>query len=157
MFNCFRHKPIDHLFEAAQKANVGIIARVPYASGLLTGRITPETVFPENDHRNFNRNGEMFDRGETFSGLGGVLHEAAFPAIEELKQLTPEELTLAQFALKWILSFSAVSVVIPGCRTVRHVDEAVSVSQSAELGTETLQNVAQVYEKYIKQHVHHLW
>ncbi|MCX6099861.1 MAG: aldo/keto reductase, partial [Candidatus Bipolaricaulota bacterium] len=110
VFNLFRHRPSELLFERAKKSGVGILARVPLASGMLSGRLRADTTFAADDHRTFNRHGEAFDRGETFSGVG---YGVALRAVEELRELVPDGMTLTQFALRWILMFGAVSCAIP--------------------------------------------
>ena len=120
IFNAFRLRPAELFFEVAKRKQVAVIARVPLASGLLSGRFTRDTEFPAADHRAFNRDGAGFDRGETFSGVD---YEVGLAAVERLRPLVPPGATLAQFALRWILSFEAVSCVIPGARRGDQVDE----------------------------------
>ncbi|MFP4114368.1 MAG: aldo/keto reductase, partial [Spirochaetales bacterium] len=113
IFNMFRRRPADLFFKLAKERNIAILARVPLASGLLTGKMTRESTFPADDHRNFNREGQAFDRGETFAGVD---FETGLQAVEELRKLKPAEATMAQFALRWILEFDAVTLAIPGAK-----------------------------------------
>lgn len=154
IFNMFRLKPAELFFPAAKAANVGILARVPLASGLLTGKLTTRSTFAADDHRRFNRNGEQFDKGETFSG---VPYEAGLDAVEALKPLVPVGTTLAQFALRWILMFDAVTCAIPGARTP---DQARANSTAADLpplDPRTMGAVRQIYDRRIAQYVQRLW
>jgi aryl-alcohol dehydrogenase-like predicted oxidoreductase len=154
IFNMFRLKPAEQFLGEAARRGVGIIARVPLASGLLTGRITRETTFAEDDHRTFNRHGEMFDVGETFSG---VPLEAAFTAVEDLRPLVPARASLAQFALRWTLMWDAVSCVIPGARTVAQAVENARASDLPAISPETMTAVERVYDAHVRQHVHAKW
>jgi aryl-alcohol dehydrogenase-like predicted oxidoreductase len=150
----FRQRPAELFFEQAKKKNVGVIVRVPLASGLLTGHYSAQTVFESGDHRQFNRNGEAFDKGETFSGID---YATGLQAVEELKQIVPAGKTLAALALKWILDFDAVSTVIPGASKPEQVTRNLEALNETSLSSEQLQQVQAVYEKYIKESVHHLW
>src|SRR5947209_4903246 len=125
IFNMFRLKPAEQFFAAARQHQVGILARVPLASGLLTGKLRRDTQFAESDHRNFNRHGEAFDQGETFSG---VEYETGLQAVEELRALVPPGATLAQFALRWILMFPEVTTTIPGAKNLRQAEENVQAA-----------------------------
>ena len=154
IFNAFRHRPAELIFAQAARRRVGILARVPLASGLLTGKITPETKFTADDHRTFNRHGEAFDMGETFSG---VPLEAAFAAVEELRRILPPGVTLAQFALRWILMHEAVSCTIPGAKRPAQVAENAAASGLAPLPAAQVDAVARVYDSYIRDHVHQRW
>lgn len=154
IFNMFRLKPAEGFFPLAEERKVGILARVPLASGLLTGKITPDTSFPKDDHRNFNRFGESFDRGETFSGVDLA---AAFAAVDELKTLVPHGATLAQFALRWILMFPAVSCAIPGAKRPDQAEENVKAASLPALDQETMSAVRGIYDRHIRGLVHHLW
>jgi len=154
IFNAFRHRPAELFFEQAKKRQVGILARVPLASGLLTGKITPASEFAANDHRNFNLHGERFDVGETFSG---VPLEAGFQAVEELKQLVPAGMTLTQFALRWILMFDAVTCAIPGAKRPAQVEENAAASDFPPLSTAQMQAVERIYHTYAKAQVHQRW
>lgn len=154
IFNMFRHKPADEFFAKAKEKGVGIICRVPLASGLLTGKFSKDSTFAENDHRNFNRNGEAFDKGETFSGVD---FELGLKAVAELEEIKPEGLTMAQFALKWILMHDAVSCVIPGGKKPWQVKDNAAASEADELSTEVMERVDEIYDEYIRDSVHHLW
>jgi aryl-alcohol dehydrogenase-like predicted oxidoreductase len=154
IFNAFRLKPKDELFPLAAERRVGIIARVPLASGLLSGKMTADREFPEDDHRNFNREGQAFDKGETFSG---VPFETGLRAAEELKEVVPEGYTLAQFALRWILTHPAVSCAIPGAKRPAQVEDNLGALDMKPLTQEQLDAVQQVYDRHIRQEVHHLW
>jgi len=154
IFNMFRHKPADEFFAKAKEKGVGIICRVPLASGLLTGKFSKDSTFAENDHRNFNRNGEAFDKGETFSGVD---FELGLKAVEELEEIKPEGLTMAQFALKWILMHDAVSCVIPGGKKPWQVRDNVAASEADDLSPEVMKRVDEIYDEYIRESVHHKW
>jgi aryl-alcohol dehydrogenase-like predicted oxidoreductase len=154
IYNIFRQRPHDLFFEQAQKKNVGIIVRVPLASGLLSGKITADTKFADDDHRKFNRNGEFFDVGETFAG---VPLDVALEAVEQVRPLVPQGASMAQFALAWILQSEAVSVVIPGARNEAQAKANAAASELAAIPAETLAALADVYERLIKVHVHQKW
>jgi aryl-alcohol dehydrogenase-like predicted oxidoreductase len=154
IFNMFRYKPSEEFFKKAQDKNVGIICRVPLASGLLTGKMTKQTRFSEDDHRNFNRNGESFDKGETFSGVD---YSIGLEAVEELKKILPKSMTMPQFALKWILMHDPVSCVIPGGRTPEQVKNNALTSELDLLSTEQMEQIQAIYDKYIRASVHELW
>ncbi len=153
IFNMFRHKPADEFFQAAAAKDIGIITRVPLASGMLTGKMTKNTVFSPDDHRAFNRNGESFDKGETFSG---VPYDIGLEAVDALKELLPEGLTMPQFALAWILRHPEVSCAIPGGKTPEQVTQNAA-SSGIRLSDEVMFQVEAIYDKYIREHVHHLW
>jgi aryl-alcohol dehydrogenase-like predicted oxidoreductase len=154
IFNIFRQRPAELFFELAKDKKVGILARVPLASGLLTGKMTRETTFESDDHRNFNRYGESFDVGETFSGVD---YETGLDAVDALKPLVPEGATMAQFALRWILMFEAVSLAIPGAKNrVQAVDNAQS-ADLLPLSDEVMAKAAQIYDQTIRQQVHQRW
>ena len=154
IFNMFRLKPADVFFVKAQKKNVGILARVPLASGLLTGRMTAETKFAADDHRQFNRHGEAFDKGETFSGVD---YARGLEAVEELKRILPAGMTMTQFALRWILMFDAVSCAIPGGKTEAQIVQNMETSDMPVLTAETMEKVQGIYDRYIRADVHPLW
>jgi aryl-alcohol dehydrogenase-like predicted oxidoreductase len=154
IFNLLRQRPSEKLFAAAKKRKVAIIARVPLASGLLTGKITKESTFAKDDHRNFNIKGEAFDVGETFSG---VPLEAGLAAVEELKALAPKGSTMAQLALRWILMHDAVTTVIPGCKTPAQVDDNVAASELPSLKLATMSRAKAIYGRHIRKHVHKRW
>lgn len=153
IFNMFRLKPLDELFTLAKEKNIGIIARVPLASGLLTGKFTKDTVFGKKDHRSYNRNGEAFDKGETFSGVD---YELGLQAVEELKSVFHTD-DLTPYAMKWILMHDAVSVVIPGASKQEQVYANVKASELPELTKEQMEQVADIYNKYIRSSVHSNW
>lgn len=152
IFNLFRQRPAELLFSHAEVNHIGLIIRVPLASGLLSGKITPQTTFSKDDHRHFNREGKAFDKGETFSG---VPLERAFPAIEELQKVLGEP--LAAMALKWILMFDQVGTVIPGASSVEQVLENVKSAKFPDLTSTQLKDAERIYNDYIKSEVHHLW
>ncbi len=154
IFNMFRQRPAELFFEQAKKKNIGIIVRVPLASGLLSGHYTTQTVFESGDHRQFNRNGEAFDKGETFAGID---YTTGLQATEELKSIVPAGKTLSALALKWILDFDAVSTVIPGASKPEQVLRNLEALNEPSLNSDQLQQVQAVYEKFIKPSVHHLW
>ena len=154
IYNIFRQRPEERLFPAAQVADVGIIARVPLASGLLTGRIKADTVFPPNDHRNYNRHGEAFDVGETFSGVD---IEAGLAALAEIRAILPHGESLTSLALRFCCSHPAVSTVIPGAKTPAQVHDNASAGDNCTLGEETLARLHEIYRSYIAPLVHNRW
>jgi aryl-alcohol dehydrogenase-like predicted oxidoreductase len=154
IFNLFRQRPADLFFQLARKRRVGILARVPLASGLLTGKITPQSRFAKDDHRHFNRRGEAFDRGETFAGVD---LETGLRAVEELKSLVPRQATLTQLALRWILDFPEVTCAIPGAKRPEQVRENIAASDLKKLPAATMKKIAALYEREIKPLVHHYW
>jgi aryl-alcohol dehydrogenase-like predicted oxidoreductase len=154
IFNIFRQRPAGLFFREAQARDVGVLARVPLASGLLTGKMTRETTFAESDHRHFNREGADFDRGETFSG---VPYETGLELVEELRPLVPQGATMAQFALRWILMFDAVSTVIPGAKNPAQAQANAAAAALAPLPPETMAAIADLYERRVKPLVHHYW
>ena len=154
IFNMFRQRPSTLFFKEAKKKDVGIIVRVPLASGLLSGKFTAQTEFQTGDHRHFNRQGEAFDKGETFSGID---YNTGLEAVEELKKIFPANTNLAAIALKWILQFEEVSTIIPGASKPAQVLSNLHALQEKALTTEQMQQVRAVYEKYIKPSVHHIW
>ena len=154
IFNPFRQRPAELFFEEAATRDVGVIVRVPLASGLLTGGLSRETAFPENDHRNYNREGEAFDVGETFAG---VPYEVGLDAVDALTEHVPADLSLAQFSLRWILDHEAVSTVIPGSTTPEHIRANAAVSDVDPLGPDAHEAVRNVYDEYVREHVHHRW
>jgi len=154
IFNPFRQRPAELFLEEAAARDVGVIVRVPLASGLLTGTLSRETDFPENDHRNYNREGEAFDVGETFAG---VPYEVGLNAVDALIEYVPADLSLAQFSLRWILDHDAVSTVIPGSTTPEHIRANAAVSDVDPLGVDAHEAVTDVYDKYVREHVHHRW
>jgi aryl-alcohol dehydrogenase-like predicted oxidoreductase len=154
IFNMFRLRPAELFLPEAKRRRVGVLARVPLASGLLTGRMTRETTFTTDDHRNFNRFGQMFDVGETFSGVD---FETGLRAVEELRKLVPTGATMGQFALRWILMFDAVSCAIPGAKRPAQVEENVRAADLPPLTEAQMAGVESVYNSMIKGLVHHRW
>ena len=154
IFNIFRQRPADEFWEIAKQRKVGILARVPLASGLLTGKLRRETSFAADDHRNFNRQGESFDVGETFSGVD---YETGLAAVEELRKLLPAGMTLPQFALRWILMFDAVTCAIPGGKRAEQVADNCRASDLPALSKETMEAVGKIYDARIREQVHGRW
>jgi aryl-alcohol dehydrogenase-like predicted oxidoreductase len=154
ILNCFRLKPLERVLPAAREAGVGIIARVPLASGLLSGKYDEQTRFPEDDHRNYNRSGEAFDVGETFSG---VPFEAGLTAVRELRETVRPEVAMAQFALRWIIDQPGVTTVIPGARNADQARANVAAAEAPALGAEQQAAVREVYDRHIRPHVHDRW
>ncbi len=154
IFNMFRHRPADLFFSQAQAKQVGILTRVPLASGLLTGKMRANTTFEKDDHRNYNRHGESFDVGETFAG---VPYEVGLAAVEELRPLVPEGATMAQMALRWILMFDAVSCAIPGAKNPAQAADNAAASDLPPLSEETMAAVRDVYNRLIRPYVHQRW
>ncbi len=154
IFNMFRLRPAQLFFAEAQRRGVAVIARVPLASGLLSGKFRADTRFEDSDHRKFNRNGEAFDVGETFSG---VPYEVGLAAVEKLRPLVPEGATLAQLALRWILMHEAVSVVIPGAKNPQQALANLAAADLPAPSDEVMAAVAEVYEQDIKPYVHQRW
>jgi aryl-alcohol dehydrogenase-like predicted oxidoreductase len=154
IFNPFRQRPARLFLDEAAGRGVGVIVRVPLASGLLSGKYTRETTFAEDDHRTYNRNGEAFDVGETFAG---VPLEAGLDAVEELRPLVPDGTSLAQLALRWILMHPGVSTVIPGARNPGQAAANAAASDVPALGEEAMSRIARVYEERIAPHVHQRW
>jgi aryl-alcohol dehydrogenase-like predicted oxidoreductase len=154
IYNMFRLKPADEFFALAKEKNVGILARVPLASGLLSGKMSKDSKFAKDDHRNFNRHGESFDAGETFSGVD---FETGLKAVEELKTLVPSGYTMAQFALRWILMHPAVSTVIPGAKNPQQARDNAKASDMPILPPTTMQKVREIYDKYIRESIHNRW
>jgi aryl-alcohol dehydrogenase-like predicted oxidoreductase len=154
ILNCFRLKPLEEVLPAARAAGVGIIARVPLASGLLSGRYDEHTTFDASDHRTFNRRGEAFDVGETFAG---VPFEIGVKAARELSELVDDGSTLAQFALRWVIDQPGVSTVIPGARNPEQVAQNVAAAALPPLRAAQRDGVRDVYDRLIREHVHHRW
>jgi len=154
IFNIFRQRPAELFFEQAMRRKVAILARVPLASGLLTGKLTAKSTFEADDHRAFNRHGEDFDRGETFSGVD---YELALQAVDELRPLVPEGWTMAQFALRWITMFEAVSCAIPGAKTPKQAEDNARAADLPPLAPETMHAVRALYDRRIRPLVHHYW
>ena len=154
IFNLFRPRPAERLFAAAAAKKVGILARVPLASGLLSGRLRPDTKFGEDDHRRFNRHGEAFDAGETFSGVD---YAEGLAAVEELRRLVPPHATLAQLALRWILMFPEVSATIPGARNVPQVEENAGAVGLPPLPARVMDEIRAIYDRRFRAAVHGRW
>lgn len=154
IFNVFRQRPAELFLQQATEREVGVIARVPLASGLLTGKFDRDTRFPTDDHRAYNRDGESFDVGETFSG---VEFESGLAAVEELRLFVPEGATLAQLALRWILDHEAVSTVIPGAKTPQQARANAAAAALPPLGEETHALIAELYRRRIAPQVQHRW
>ncbi len=154
IFNIFRQRPADLFFQQAQEKKVGILARVPLSSGMLTGKLSTESTFESDDHRQFNRDGAAFDKGETFSGVN---YDLSLQAVAELRPLIPAGWTMAQFALRWILMHQAVTCVIPGAKRPSQAEDNVSAADLPPISAETLTKVDEIYTRLIKDQVHHLW
>ena len=154
IFNIFRQRPAELFFEQAKKRKVGILARVPLASGMLTGKMKPNTKFESNDHRKYNRHGKSFDRGETFSGVD---YRTGLDAVEEIKRLVPQTMTPTQFALRWILMFDAVTCAIPGAKTPTQAEENFGAADFPALSKKTMSDVKKIYDERIRESVHHNW
>jgi aryl-alcohol dehydrogenase-like predicted oxidoreductase len=154
IFNIFRQRPAELFFPEAQRRKVGILARVPLASGMLSGKITRQSEFASDDHRNFNRHGEAFDRGETFSGVD---FETGLRAVEELKSFVPAGASLAQLALRWILAFPAVTCAIPGAKRPAQVTENLAASDLKPLSPAAMKQIRALYDTQIKPLVHPYW
>ncbi|MCK6628254.1 MAG: aldo/keto reductase [Anaerolineae bacterium] len=154
IFNIFRQRPADLFFDLAKQRQVGILARVPLASGLLSGKMTRQTTFAADDHRNFNRHGEAFDVGETFAGVD---YDVALDAVEQLRPLVPAGASMAQFALRWILMFDAVSCAIPGAKNAQQAQANAQAADLSPLSDEVMARVRAIYEANIRPLVHHRW
>lgn len=154
IYNIFRQRPAEDFFLQAEKKKVGILARVPLASGLLTGKMNRTTSFSQDDHRSFNRQGQAFDRGETFSGVD---FEKGLTAVEALRPLVPSHATMAQLALRWILMNENVSSTIPGAKRPSQLEDNIHAADLPPLNAETMKKIREVYDRYIRADVHHLW
>lgn len=154
IFNCFRQRPANLFFAQAKAKRVGILARVPLASGLLTGKLRSDSQFAPDDHRNFNRHGEAFDVGETFSGVD---YAVALKAVEEIRPLVPNGASMAQFALRWILMFDAVTCAIPGGKRPEQVAENAGASELAPLSADRMAAVRKIFDEHIRPRVHQRW
>jgi aryl-alcohol dehydrogenase-like predicted oxidoreductase len=154
IFNMFRHRPAELFFAEAKRRRVGILARVPLASGMLTGKLRSDTQFESTDHRQFNRHGEVFDVGETFSGVD---YETGLQAVEELKAVCPPGWSLTQFALRWILMFDAVTCAIPGAKRPAQVDENCAAADLPTISPAAMQAVRRIYDQYVREQVHLRW
>lgn len=154
IFNMMRLRPSELFFSEAKRRKVGILARVPLASGMLTGKMSKQTQFAADDHRNFNRHGEAFDVGETFSGVD---YETALAAVERYKALLPAGVTLAAYALRWILMFDAVSCAIPGAKNPAQVESNAAASDLPPITADAMAEVQRVYDELIRPLIHHRW
>ncbi len=154
IFNIFRQKPAEEFFPLAEEHDIGIIVRVPLASGLLSGKMSADRQFPEDDHRNFNCEGEAFDRSETFAGVD---FQTGLEAAEELKRYVPEGHTLAQLALRWILMHPAVSCAIPGAKRPEQLEDNVAAANLAPIPDEDMDHIREVYDQNIREQVHRMW
>lgn len=154
IYNIFRQRPAEIFFPLAMKRKVGILARVPLASGLLTGKLTTRSTFEADDHRAFNRQGEAFDRGETFAGVD---YETGLRAVDELRALVPAGWSMPQFALRWILMNEAVTCTIPGAKNAAQAEDNTHSADLEKLPDETMQRITEIYERHIKDQVHHYW
>jgi aryl-alcohol dehydrogenase-like predicted oxidoreductase len=154
IFNLFRQRPADLLFEQAARRHVGILARLPLSSGMLSGKLTRSSTFSADDHRQFNRHGEAFDRGETFSGLD---YDLGLSVVERLRPLVPGGSTMTQMALRWILMHPAVTCAIPGAKRVSQVEENVTASDAPALPDATMAALRGIYDEDVRAHVHHSW
>ncbi|MBS3966613.1 MAG: aldo/keto reductase [Truepera sp.] len=154
IFNLFRQRPAELFLREAQAKGVGILARVPLASGLLTGKLNPDWQFAADDHRRFNRHGEAFDVGETFAG---VPFEVGLAAVAAIRSLVPPGASMAQFALRWILMHEAVSCAIPGAKNPQQVIDNAHAAALPALAEEVMAQCAALYRHTIKPHVHHRW
>lgn len=154
IFNIFRQRPSELFFPEARRRKVGILARVPLASGMLSGKFTRDSKFEKDDHRYFNRHGEVFDRGETFAGVD---YETGLRLVEELRPLVPKNATLAQLALRWILEFPAVTCAIPGAKRPAQVRENIAASDLKPLSKDTMKKIQALYNQQVRPLVHHYW
>ncbi|MEO8562157.1 MAG: aldo/keto reductase [bacterium] len=154
IFNMFRLKPAEELFPVAREMKIGILARVPLASGLLSGKLTRESTFAATDHRSYNRHGESFDMGETFSGVD---YDTGLAAVDELRALVPAGASMAQLALRWILTFPEVSAAIPGSKNVEQTESNVRAADLPALSAEQMSKVRDVYDRYVRASVHSRW
>ncbi len=154
IFNMFRQRPADLFFAEAKKKQVGILARLPLSSGMLTGKLNAHSEFAADDHRAFNRHGAAFDKGETFSGID---YETQLQAVEEIRALLPEGMTMAQFALRWILMHDAVTCAIPGGKRPSQVEDNVAAAELPALSDETMQRIHDLYTAKIRPLVHQYW
>jgi aryl-alcohol dehydrogenase-like predicted oxidoreductase len=154
IFNIFRQRPAESFFAEVKRRGVGIIARVPLASGMLTGKMTHATTFARDDHRSFNRQGQAFDRGETFSGVD---FEKGLEAVEELRALVPPGATMAQMALRWILMFDAVTCTVPGARRPAQAEDNIRAGELPPLSDAAMEKIRAIYDHHVRAQVHHLW
>ena len=154
IFNMLRHRPAELLFREVAARGVAVVVRVPLASGLLSGKYNRSSTFTPDDHRNYNRHGDAFDVGETFSGLP---YEVGLAAVEEIRSLVPEGWTMAQMALRWILQFDAVSTVIPGAKSAEQAAANAAAADLPPLDDATMDAIADIYSRHARRHVHDRW
>ena len=154
VFNLFRQRPAELFFEQAKKKRVGVLARLPLSSGMLSGKMTKQTAFASDDHRAFNREGAAFDRGETFSGVD---YELGLELVEEIRRISPADVPLAELALRFILMFDAVTAAIPGARRVAQLEQNVRAAERPPLTPDVMQKLRELYETRLKARVHHCW
>ncbi len=154
IFNMFRQRPADLFFAEAKRRQVGILARLPLSSGMLTGKMSRQTTFTAEDHRAFNRHGEAFDRGETFSGVD---YETGLLTVDELRPLVPAGMSMAQMAMRWILMFDAVTCAIPGAKRPDQVEENIKTADLPPLDEQTMAKIEKIYSARIKPLVHYYW
>jgi aryl-alcohol dehydrogenase-like predicted oxidoreductase len=154
IFNIFRQRPAEHFFEMAQAKQVAILARVPLASGLLTGKMSEQSVFTKNDHRSYNRKGEAFDVGETFSGVD---FQRGLQAVEKVRALVPEGMSMTQLALRWILMHEAVTLAIPGAKNRSQAAENAAAADIPALSGEVMARLLQIYDEDIRSQIHQRW
>ena len=154
IFNIFRQRPADLFFKEALRKQIGIIVRVPLASGLLTGKLKANTNFSADDHRAFNRHGEAFDRGETFAGVD---YETGLQVVDELRPLIPAGWSMPQFALRWILMHAAVSCTIPGAKNPRQAEDNAKAADLPAIDASTMEKISEIYQDKIRELVHHYW
>ena len=154
IFNIFRQRPAEVFFGEAKRRGVGIIVRVPLASGMLTGKMTHNTTFDRDDHRSFNRQGQAFDKGETFSGVD---YETGLKAVEELRPLIPQNMSMAQMALRWILMFDAVTCTVPGAKRPAQAEDNICAADLPALSDETMEKIRSIYDRYLHAQVHPMW
>jgi aryl-alcohol dehydrogenase-like predicted oxidoreductase len=154
IYNIFRQRPAELFFKEALRRNIGILARLPLSSGMLAGKMTKKTAFDADDHRAFNRHGESFDRGETFSGLD---YDTGLQAVEELRALVPDGMSMAQFALRWILMQEAVSCTIPGAKRPEQAEENARAADLPPIDEATMRQIEDIYRRLVRPSVHHYW
>jgi aryl-alcohol dehydrogenase-like predicted oxidoreductase len=154
IFNIFRQRPAELFFAEAKALGVGIIVRVPLASGMLTGKMTHNSTFARDDHRSFNRQGQAFDKGETFSGVD---FETGLKAVEELRPLVPKNASMAEMALRWILMFDAVTCAVPGAKRPSQLEDNIRAAELPALSDETMEKIRSVYDRNIRAQVHSQW
>jgi aryl-alcohol dehydrogenase-like predicted oxidoreductase len=154
IFNIFRQRPAEVFFDEAKRRGVGIIVRVPLASGMLTGKMTSNTTFSRDDHRSYNRQGQAFDKGETFSGVD---FETGLRAVDELRPLVPQGISMSQMALRWILMFDAVTCAIPGAKRPAQMEDNLRAADLPALSDDTMEKIRSVYDRNIRTQVHQLW